>query len=187
MFLRKETSRCQKDVYSDKIRNIFWRREVSEKVFLRALYSKFSHFSIQYIANMSFSQFCMYFRFKYTPLVNTTMVYEKGSIYVFLASRSFGEIGLEHFIAKFSHFSIQYIANMSFSQFCMYFRFKYTPLVKSTIFMKKEHLEPFGVEKFRRKCFLEHFTANFHIFPYNTLQTCHFHNFVCIFYEGGFK
>ena len=45
----------------------FWHREVSGKVFLRALYSQFSHFSIQYIANMSFSQFCMYFRFKYTP------------------------------------------------------------------------------------------------------------------------
>ena len=83
----------RKTVYIHKIRNYlpFWHREVSEKVFLRALYSKFSHFSIQYIANMSFSQFCMYFRFKYTPLVNTTMVYEKGSIYVFLASRSFGE------------------------------------------------------------------------------------------------
>ena len=115
----------------------FWHREVSGKVFLRALYSQFSHFSIQYIANMSFSQFCMYFRFKYTPLVNTTMVYEKGSIYVFLASRSFGKVFLRALYSQFSHFSIQYIANMSFSQFCMYFRFKYTPLVNTTMVYEK--------------------------------------------------
>ena len=40
---------------------------------------------------MLFSHFCMYFRFNYTPLVNLTMVDEKGSIYVVLGSRSFKE------------------------------------------------------------------------------------------------
>ena len=45
---------------------------------------------------------------------------------------------------------------------------------------KGVYLRLFGIEKFRGKCFLEHFISNFHIFPYNALQTCHFHIFVCI-------
>ena len=40
---------------------------------------------------------------------------------------------------------------------------------------EKGSFSPFGIEKFRGKCFLEHFISNFHIFPYNALQTCHFH------------
>ena len=114
-----------------------WHREVSEKVFLRALYSKFSHFSIQYIANMSFSQFCMYFRFKYTPLVKSVYIYEK-ELFRTLWRREVSEkVFLRALYSKFSHFSIQYIANMSFSQFCMYFRFKYTPLVNTTMVYEK--------------------------------------------------
>ena len=219
----------------------FWHREVSGKVFLRALYSQFSHFSIQYIANMSFSQFCMYFRFKYTPLVksvyihkirniqnplasrsfgeslsqstlqpiftffhtihckhviftilyvfpfqiyplvNTTMVYEKGSIYVFLASRSFGESLSQSTLQPiFTFFHTIHCKHVIFTILYV-FPFQIYPLVNTTMVYKiRNYLEPFGIEKFRGKSFLEHFIANFHIFPYNTLQTCHFHNFVCI-------
>ena len=69
---------------------------------------------------------------------------------------------------------------MSFSHFCVYFRFKYTPLVNSTMVYEKVYLRLFGIEKFRGKCFLEHFISNFHIFPYNALQTCHLHIYVYI-------
>ena len=116
----------------------FWHREVSGKFFLRALYSQFSHFSIQYIANMSFSQFCMYFRFKYTPLVNTTKWFMKRGLFTSFWHREVsGKVFLRALYSQFSHFSIQYIANMSFSQFCMYFRFKYTPLVNTTMVYEK--------------------------------------------------
>ena len=40
---------------------------------------------------MPFSHLSHYFCFKYTTLVSSTMLYEKGFIYVPLASRSFGE------------------------------------------------------------------------------------------------
>ena len=69
---------------------------------------------------------------------------------------------------------------MSFPHFCVYLRFKYTPHVNSTMVYEKVLSRLFGIEKFRGKCFLEHFIANFHIFPYNALQTCHLHIYVCI-------
>ena len=115
-------------VYEKVLFTSFWHREVSGKVFLRALYSKFSHFPIQCIANMSFPHLCMYFRFKYNPLVNSTMVYEKGSIYVFLASRSFGESVSQstlYQIFTFSH--IMYCKHVIFT-FLSVFPFQiYTP------------------------------------------------------------
>ena len=70
---------------------------------------------------------------------------------------------------------------MSSPHLCMYFRFKYIPPRKfNNGLWKGVYLRLFGIEKFRGKCFLEHFISNFHIFPYNALQTCHFHIFVCI-------
>ena len=65
---------------------------------------------------------------------------------------------------------------MPFSHMCHYYRFKYTPLVNSTMLYKRgAYLPRFAIEKFRAKCFLEHVKAHFHIFPYNALLTCHFH------------
>ena len=49
---------------------------------------------------------------------------------------------------------------------------------------KEVYLRLFGIEKFRGKCFLEHFISNFHIFPYNALQTCHFHIYVYISFSN---
>ena len=61
---------------------------------------------------------------------------------------------------------------MSFPIFvCIYV--SNTPHVNSTMVYEKVLSRLFGIEKFRGKCFLEHFIANFHIFPYNALQTCH--------------
>ena len=69
---------------------------------------------------------------------------------------------------------------MSFPHFCIYFRFKYTPLVNSTMVYEKGLFTYFWHREVSGKCFLEHFISNFHILPYNALQTCHFHIFVYI-------
>ena len=101
-------------------------RSFGESVSQSTLYQIFTFSHIMHCKHVIFT-FCMYFRFKYTPLVNSTMVYEKGSIYVFLASRSFGESVSQstlYQIFTFSH--IMHCKHVIFT-FCMYFRFKYIP------------------------------------------------------------
>ena len=116
-------------VYEKGLFTSFWHREVSGKVFLRALYIKFSHFPIRCIANMSFSHFVYISVSNIYPLVNSKMVYEKGLFKSLWHREVSGKVFLRALYIKFSHFPIRCIANMSFSYFCVYFRFKYSLLV----------------------------------------------------------
>ena len=122
--------------------------------------------------------FCMYFRFKYTPLVNSTMVYEKGSIYLFGIEKFRGKCFLEHFISNFHIFPYNALQTCHFHILYVFPFQIYPPRKFNYGLYKGVYLSLFGIEKFRGKCFLEHFISNFHIFPYNALQTCHLH-------EGG--
>ena len=130
---------------------------------------------------MSFPHFCIYFRFKYTPLVNSTMVYEKGLFTYFWHREVSGKCFLEHFISNFHILPYNALQTCHFHIF-VYISVSniYPPGKFNYCLWKGVYFRLFGIEKFRGKCFLEHFISNFHIFPYNVLQTCHFHIFMCI-------
>ena len=157
-----------------------WHREVSEKVFLRALYIKFSHFPIRCIANMSFSYFCVYFRFKYSPIVNSTMVYEKRSIYVFLASRSFGESVSQSTLYQIFTFSqIMYCKHVIFT-FLSVFPFQIYPLVNSNMVYEKSLFTSFWHREVSGKVFLRALYIKFSPFPIRCIANMSFSHFVYI-------
>ena len=139
-------------------------RSFGESVSQSTLYQIFTFSHIMHCKHVIFT-FCMYFRFKYTPLVNSNMVYEKGSIYVFLASRSFGESVSQstlYQIFTFSH--IMHCKHVIFT-FCMYFRFKYTPLVNSTMVYEKGLFTSFWHREVSGKVFLRALYIKFSHFP----------------------
>ena len=87
-----------------------------------------------------------------------------------------GKCFLEHFISNFHIFPYNALQKCHFHIYVFISLSNiYHPRKFNIWFMKRVYLRLFGIEKFRGKCFLEHFISKFHIFPYNALQTCHFH------------
>ena len=115
----------------------FWHREISGKVFLRALYIKFHIFPYNVLQTCHLHIYVYISVSNIYPLVNSNMVYEKGSIYVFLASRSFGESVSQstlYQILTFSH--IMYCKHVIFT-FLSVFPFQIYPLVNSNMVYEK--------------------------------------------------
>ena len=114
------------------------------------------------------------FPFQIYPLVKSVYIHKIRNIQNPLASRSFGESLSQSTLQPiFTFFHTIHCKHVIFTILYV-FPFQIYPLVKSVYIHKIRNIYlPFGIEKFRGKSFLEHFIANFHIFPYNTLKmTC---------------
>ena len=139
-------------------------RSFGESVSQSTLYQIFTFSHIMHCKHVIFT-FLYVFPFQIYPLVNSNMVYEKGSIYVFLASRSFGESVSQstlYQIFTFSH--IMHCKHVIFT-FCMYFRFKYTPLVNSNMVYEKGLFTSFWHREVSGKVFLRALYIKFSHFP----------------------
>ena len=130
---------------------------------------------------MSFPHLCIYFRFKYIPPRKFKYGSWKGVYLRLFGIEKFrGKCSLEHFISNFHIFPYNVLQTCHFHIFVCISVSNIPPSWIQLWFMKRVYLRLFGIEKYRGKCFLEHFISNFHIFPYNALQTCHFHIYVYI-------
>ena len=152
-------------VYEKSLFTSFWHREVSGKVFLRALYIKFSHFPYNALQTCHFHIYVYISVSNIYPLVNSNMVYEKGSIYVSLASRSFGESVSQstlYQILTFSH--IMYCKHVIFT-FLSVFPFQIYPLVNLTMVYEKSLFTSFWHREVSGKVFLRALYIKFSHFP----------------------
>ena len=132
-----------KSVYIHKIRNIqnpLASRSFGESLSQSTLQPIFTFFHTIHCKHVIFTILYV-FPFQIYPLVNTTMVYEKGSIYVFLASRSFGESLSQSTLQPiFTFFHTIHCKHVIFTILYV-FPFQIYPLVKSVYIHKIRNIQ----------------------------------------------
>ena len=144
-------------------------RSFRESVSQSTLYQIFTFSCIIHCKHV-ISTFLCVLRFKYTPLVNSTMVYEKGSIYVFLASRSFRESVSQSTLYQIFTFSHKMLCKHVILTFCIYFRFKYTSLVNSTMVSEKGSIYVFLASRNFRESVSQ--STLYQIFTFSHIMHC---------------